>query len=531
MSRLSLCLIVRDEADMLPDFLAAVDGLWDELVAVDTGSTDQTRELLGAAGARILERPWDDDFAAARNASVEPATGDWILFLDADERPSPELRDQIRALLTDETAGAATIRMRNHLPHGHVRESDLLRLWRRDPEIRFRHRIHEEVSSSIDAVLSRTGRRLVNLTALCDHLGYARDVATARAKKDRDLGLLTEAVKADPGDWYSWYKILEQARFWDDQELWHDTADSVITRLDGPPPESLEPAPWSGELIALAAQGRFPDLAKQLTWLDRWEDRVSPTAAFYLRRGMVREKLGRVEGAERDYQRCRELPAGTLPMLTTVRPLLGLCRLAAMRGELATAGDHVHQALAHNPRDPESLLAAVSFAWLHGGTEARDAFAMEHEELYGDSEELSMALGDHAVQSGLWADAEMFLGRIVGDPPAGRAALLLGQSLLARGEVPAAQDLCFELMDTLPQASMGFLTCCLVRGDQVEFSVDIEQDQADTALKEWIRVLWRSRRAPLMTAFIDHFPLVGQTFPWLPQFLTEETERLKRQLR
>ena len=78
---------------------------------------------------------------------------------------------------------------------------------------------------------------------------------------------------------------------------------------------------------------------------------------------------------------------------------------------------------------------------------------------------------------------------------------------------------------------MGYLTCCLVLGEQVDFTVDMEQEQADVALKEWIRVLWRSRQTSLMTAFIDHYALVGENFPWLPHFLTEETERLKRQLR
>ncbi len=75
---------------MLPGFLAACAGLWDELCAVDTGSRDATVDLLEAAGARVVRRPWDDDFAAARNASLDLATGDWILFLDADERPTPQ---------------------------------------------------------------------------------------------------------------------------------------------------------------------------------------------------------------------------------------------------------------------------------------------------------------------------------------------------------------------------------------------------------------------------------------------------------
>jgi len=529
--RLSLCMIVRDEAAMLPDFLAATEGLWDELIAVDTGSRDATAELLAAAGARVLHEPWRDDFAAARNASLAPATGDWILFLDADERPSAELCRQIRALLADATAGAATIRLHNRLPHGHARESDLLRLWRHDPEIRFVHRIHEEAATAVSAMLERRGLRLVNLPGRCEHLGYARDVAQARAKKERDLGLLTASVAADPADWYSWYKLLELARFWDDRALWRETAQQVVARLDGPPPARLPAAPWAGELLALAAQGLFADPADQVRWLDRWEPRVPPAAALYLRRAVAHERLGDLDAAHADFQRCRDLPAGTLPMNTTVRPLLGLCRIAAQRGDLLTAGDLVHQALAHNPRDPEALLAAVSFAWLEGGRTAHDRRVAELRRMHGESEELAVAVAEHALQIGQWDLAREVLAAAAGEPPRGRPALLLGQALLAGGEPVAARDLCHGLMAGLPEAGMGYLVCCLALGEQADFSVDLAQDEADRALKEWLAVLWRSRQAPLMSAVIDHFPLVAGIFPWLPQYLTELTEALKKQLR
>jgi hypothetical protein len=86
-------------------------------------------------------------------------------------------------------------------------------------------------------------------------------------------------------------------------------------------------------------------------------------------------------------------------------------------------------------------------------------------------------------------------------------------------------------MATLPAAAMGYLTGCLVLGEQVDFSVDLQQHEADQALEEWIAVLWRSQQAELMSAFVDHFPLVAETFPWLPEFLTAQTEELKRRLR
>ena len=69
--RLSLCMIVRDEAGMLPDFLRSVDGLWDELIVVDTGSVDATVHILEEAGAQMTYRTWDDDFSAARNTGLE----------------------------------------------------------------------------------------------------------------------------------------------------------------------------------------------------------------------------------------------------------------------------------------------------------------------------------------------------------------------------------------------------------------------------------------------------------------------------
>lgn len=528
MPDLSLCLIVRNEAEMLPDFLDATAELRDEFIAVDTGSTDGTLDLLRQAGATIIEQPWADDFAAARNTALAAATGRWILVLDADERPSAELATQIRALLADETAGAATIRLRNQLPHGHVRESDLLRLWRHDPLVVYRYPIHEDPSEGIAECLRRDGRRLVNLSGICEHLGYTATRAAARQKKERDLALLTRCLEADGDDWYSWYKLLELARFWEDRELWRDTAQQVAARLDGPPPVELPERPWNGELVALVAAGLFGKPADQVAWLDRWEDRVPPAPAFYLQRGLALERDAQPDRAHADFQRCRDLPAGSMPMLTTVRPLLGLCRLAAQRGDLLTAGDHVHQALSFNPRDPEALLAAVSFAWLNGGAEARDAFAAEYRQLHGDCEELNLTLGEHALQAGLWDDAAASLGPLVDERPLGRAALMLARCQLAQGQVDAARQRCKDLMESMPEAGLGFLTCCLVLGETADFSLDLSQEQADRALKGWLRTLWQSRQADLMTKVVDHFPLVAGVFPWLPQFLTEETKRLTR---
>ena len=95
---ISLTLIVRDEEANLPACLDSARDLFDEIVVVDTGSTDRTIELARERGARIVPFAWCDDFAAARNAGVEAAKGEWILWLDADERLGASARDQLRGL-------------------------------------------------------------------------------------------------------------------------------------------------------------------------------------------------------------------------------------------------------------------------------------------------------------------------------------------------------------------------------------------------------------------------------------------------
>ena len=78
-------MIVRDEEQMLGRCLAAAAPAVDEIIIVDTGSQDATIEIARSFGARVIERPWTGSFADARNASLEAATGDWLLYLDADE--------------------------------------------------------------------------------------------------------------------------------------------------------------------------------------------------------------------------------------------------------------------------------------------------------------------------------------------------------------------------------------------------------------------------------------------------------------
>jgi glycosyltransferase involved in cell wall biosynthesis len=148
---LSAVVITKDEEARLPAALESV-GFCDEVVVVDSGSTDRTLEIAKAAGARVLvNAPWPG-FVAQRNVAVEAARHDWVLALDADERVTPTLREEIRALRARgfDRAGYRIPRAAFYLGRW-IRATD----WYPDPQIRLFDRtrgrwegalVHESVS-------------------------------------------------------------------------------------------------------------------------------------------------------------------------------------------------------------------------------------------------------------------------------------------------------------------------------------------------------------------------------------------------
>jgi glycosyltransferase involved in cell wall biosynthesis len=98
---ISLCLIVRNEQELLPRCLDSVRGVVDEIILVDTGSTDNTIKIAETYGARIYHYVWSDDFAAARNVSLAQANCEWILVLDADEVLTESFCSHIKSFLQD----------------------------------------------------------------------------------------------------------------------------------------------------------------------------------------------------------------------------------------------------------------------------------------------------------------------------------------------------------------------------------------------------------------------------------------------
>jgi glycosyltransferase involved in cell wall biosynthesis len=182
-------MIVRNEEANLPECLRTTEGLFNEAVVVDTGSTDGTQEAARRFGARVFEFPWVDSFGAARNESVRHATCKWIMWLDADDRLDADNRDRLRNLfagLGDER-DAYAIQVRSVLDANRsaFRLLDQVRIFRNLPEIRWDYRIHEQILPSVN----RAGGVVRWTDVIVDHVGY-QDATVRRKKLERNLRLL-----------------------------------------------------------------------------------------------------------------------------------------------------------------------------------------------------------------------------------------------------------------------------------------------------------------------------------------------------
>ena len=208
MTRLSLCLIARDEEEMLPACLASVAGAVDEIVVVDTGSRDATARIAQEAGARVAHLPWSDDFSAPRNAALDLATGEFVLVLDADERLAPGSGARLREAVQGAAFDCGMVRLHEasrldappaDVVGGRARlgpPTRLPRVLRHAPDLRYTGVVHESASDWLAA----RGMRLAELDADVIHLGAVPDVRARRGKRERNLSLLRRRCGLEPGN-------------------------------------------------------------------------------------------------------------------------------------------------------------------------------------------------------------------------------------------------------------------------------------------------------------------------------------------
>lgn len=189
-SRLSLCMIVKNEEAHLGRCLASVKPLASQMVVVDTGSTDRTVAIAREWGAEVLDFEWVSDFSAARNAGLERARGAWTLVLDADEWLEPAAQRALAGLCEQPPECAFELVQKSGEPGGGFIRNGIVRLFPNRAEIRFRHRIHEDVVGSLSKARIPIQRTEIEI----EHAGYA-EPGVVREKRARNRRIMERALE------------------------------------------------------------------------------------------------------------------------------------------------------------------------------------------------------------------------------------------------------------------------------------------------------------------------------------------------
>lgn len=202
----SLCMIVKNEEKNLPECLSTVHDLFDEIIVIDTGSSDRTRDAAQRFGAKIFDFPWVDSFGAARNESLRHATRKWIMWLDADDRLDAENRNRLRKVLSglgdERDAYAIIVRSVLDPEKSSFRLLDQVRIFRNLPEIRWDYRIHEQILPSVN----KAGGTVRWTDVVVDHVGY-QDQSLRMRKLERNLRLLQMDDADRPDDSFTLFNF------------------------------------------------------------------------------------------------------------------------------------------------------------------------------------------------------------------------------------------------------------------------------------------------------------------------------------
>lgn len=202
--KISLCMIVKDEEKVLHQSLSKSCRYVDEIIVVDTGSTDHTQEIARSYGAKVYEFPWTNDFSAARNFSLEQANCDWVLVLDADEIITEFKVGKIQNIIKAGNSALGRIKLINTVSDATGEKRYCERISRLFDRRLFHYQglIHEQL-------VRKDGNSFKTIPAeiTVEHSGYTQEAILHTDKITRNITLLELALRKSPEDTYLLYQL------------------------------------------------------------------------------------------------------------------------------------------------------------------------------------------------------------------------------------------------------------------------------------------------------------------------------------
>jgi len=471
--QLSLCMIVRDEEQMLPRCLSAVAGAVDEIVIVDTGSTDATIEIARSFGARVIEREWTGSFAEARNVSLDAASGDWLMYLDADELLVREDAVLLRSLMGRTWREAFYLSETNHTgdsDDGTAVTHNALRVFRNRPEYRFEGRLHEQIAHCLPGYLPE---RIEATSVRVEHYGYIRAVRDAREKSKRNIELLRlQQAESHPTPFLHYNLGCEYAAAGDRAAALaeFERAWGLLEAASNRDSYKFAPALLNRLVKALRVCGRAQEA---LALADKGRERFPGFTDLVLEQARAAIALGQEEQAIELCERCIEMGDAPRRYTATVGcgtylPRLHLAELKRAQGELEQAIELLEQCLRKHPRFIGSVLPYAE-ALLEDGMSPETVVRRIEQQLPDPSPAARFMLGVALYERGAASAGEaQFRIVLEHQPHSGRARVALGEALLAQRRYGEAAAEAAKLAGHDPLASAASRTelfACIAGGD------------------------------------------------------------------
>jgi len=473
----SLCMIVKNEEAFLEGCLDSVQGAVDEIVIVDTGSTDRTLEIASRYGARILHHPWTGNFSEARNVGLDAATSDWTLVLDADERLADGQADQLRNLLENDASAGYSLTIDN-LVGEEARKgrqvATVFRLFRNRPDVRFEGRIHEQVILSAQ----KTGLKTYPSTVHILHLGYTKTAMESRDKLNRNLDLLERQLAEEPENPYVHYNLGQTLKMMGKLDEARARFEEALRRLKANGADRGIPY-YANLYFALSDTLRLlEDFEAARLLLEEGLAIYPDFPDLHFTLGSVHLDQEQFHEALTCYERCVALgdrvhAGGTDPAVTGYKgqTAIGICK--ARLGRSAEALRHLQAAEETNPLPDADLHTNIGILLSQQGDTAEaiqhfvQALELNPRELkaWVNLATLSYQLGRYAESAAAWDQA---LG-ISDDIANGR--VMQAEALLRTGEFGRARTRLMEELSRNPESDLawfnwGFLN--LLIDDAVE---------------------------------------------------------------
>jgi len=457
--KLSLCMIVKDEEEMLPRCLAAVAPAVDEIVIVDTGSTDRTIEIAREYHANVIERAWTGSFSEARNASFEAATGDWIIYLDADE---VLVADDVKRLrdLTGRTWREAFYLVETsftgELGDGAAITNSALRVFRNRPHYRFEGRLHEQIAHNLP--LYAAGR-IEQSSVRIDHYGYLGAVRDAKEKSRRNLDLL-KAQQADrPADAFlhfnlgTEYSVLGEhaAALAEFERAWK------LVESQGQEDRDYVPSLLQRLVTSLRHTGRP---AEAIARADQALETFPAFTDMVFAQGLAALACGREDDAISYWRRCIELgdaPSrfGASVGAGSYLPRLSLAEVHARRGELEIAKELLDWCITEHP-DVIGVIAPYATVMLRTGTPAEAIAADIESRVQEMTPAARFVLATVFFRNGAMAAAEdQYRAVLKSRPNSSQARVQLAETLLNQRDYEQAVAEAALIADDDPFAGLA----------------------------------------------------------------------------